>query len=301
MRKPTAGSKLHFSNNVDVSSDGSSDSEDSYLSAASKLTAGKANRRKPRTVSEKRKRSTDIIKNFPKGLYFDGKGNWEAFKQKFNQCAKALEWTTDECFTALSWSLTGKAADFYSVLGDQQGMTYQILLTKLENRFGARELPATAQARFQQASQSSSETLEDWADRVLTLAARAFRELPESYCHQQAVARFCQGLADKAVASQVSNVIPSTMEEAINNARWSQHVHQAVYGKKKDRTRVSDSESDDQRVYAVQQSIPAPAAQGQGTSTSTLNMMEKLLADFRLEIQQKLDQVSKSVSQPVVN
>ncbi|MCW4310416.1 MAG: hypothetical protein N0E61_19625, partial [Candidatus Thiodiazotropha endolucinida] len=29
--------------------------------------------------------------------------------------------------------------------------------------------------------------------------------------------------------------------------------------------------------------------------------MEKLLADFRLEIQQKLDQVSKSVSQPVVN
>ena len=37
-------------------------------------------------------------------------------------------------------------------------------------RFGVKELAETAQARFQQATQASGESLEDWADRILTLA-----------------------------------------------------------------------------------------------------------------------------------
>ena len=110
-------------------------------------------------------------------------------------------------------------------------------MKKLENRFGARELPAAAHARFQQATQSPTESLEDWADRVLTLASRAFRDLPEHYSTLQAITRFSQGLADKAVASQVSNKVPATTEGAINNARWCQYVHQAVYGKEKKYTR----------------------------------------------------------------
>ena len=113
--------KLHFSESEAASASGSSDSEDSYMSAVSKISESKHSKRKPQHVSDKKKRSHDIIRNFPKGLHFDGKGNWEAFKQKFKQCATALEWTTGERLTALQWSLTGKAADFYSVLGDQKG------------------------------------------------------------------------------------------------------------------------------------------------------------------------------------
>ena len=82
-------------------------------------------------------------------------------------------------------------------------------MKKLENRFGARELPATAQARFQQATQNTGESLEDWADRIVTLATRAFRELPESYANQKAVVRFCQGLLNKDVATQVSKHLDS--------------------------------------------------------------------------------------------
>ena len=114
------------------------------------------------------------------------------FKQKVKLYATALEWTADECLTALRWSLTGKAADRPSERHD--------LSRKKETKFGARELPATAQARFQQVTQSPTESLEDWADRLLTLASRAFKDLPEHYSTQQAIARFCQGLADKSVA-----------------------------------------------------------------------------------------------------
>jgi hypothetical protein len=60
-------------------------------------------------------------------------------------------------------------------------MAYKDLIMKIEKRFGFRELPETAQVQFSNARQ----TLEDWADRVLSLATRAFRELQEKHMYQQ--------------------------------------------------------------------------------------------------------------------
>ena len=74
--------KLHFSESEAAGASGSSDSEDSYISAVSKVSNSKHSKRKSQHMSDKKKRSHDIIRNFPKGLYFDGKGNWETFKQK---------------------------------------------------------------------------------------------------------------------------------------------------------------------------------------------------------------------------
>ena len=290
------GTRLQFSETSTSNADSSD--EESYCSAVSRQQ-NKPHRRK-RVSADQWRRTNDIIKHFPKGLYYDGKGNWEAFRQKFKQCASALEWTTDECFTALAWSLTGKASEYYAVLGDQKGLTNQGLLKKLEHRFGARELPATAQARFLQSTQSKGESLEDWADRVMTLAVRAFRELPESYSVQQAITRFCQGLIDKEVASQVSSKVPTTMEEAINNAKWCQHVHQAVYGNKVDRSKQSESDSEESyRVMPINKRQQESAAQNSSTSNPVLSSVEKMLADFRLEIGQKLDRVNATVSKPV--
>jgi hypothetical protein len=55
-----------------------------------------------------------------------------------------------------------------------------------EKRFGFRELPETAQIQFNNARQTPKELLEDWPDQVLSLATRAFRELPEKHMYQQA-------------------------------------------------------------------------------------------------------------------
>jgi hypothetical protein len=54
-------------------------------------------------------------------------------------------------------------------------MAYKDLIMKIEKRFGFRELPETAQVQFNNAHQTPEELLEDWADRVLSLATRAFR------------------------------------------------------------------------------------------------------------------------------
>ena len=81
-----------------------------------------------------------------------------------------------------------------------RSMTYMDLIRKLEKRFGFRELPETAQVQFNNARQTPDELLEDWAVRVLSLATRAFRDLPEAHMYQQAVVRLCQGASDKEVS-----------------------------------------------------------------------------------------------------
>ena len=147
--------KLQFSSSV-KSDNNDSDSE-SYQSAVSEI---KMTKRMHKSRGN-RKRSSNLIQHFPKGLYFDGKSNWETFEEKFKKCSLALEWTSDECLTGLIWTLTGKRADFYAVISDRDKLSYPQMLKRLENRFGASELLATAQARFQQATQTAGESLED--------------------------------------------------------------------------------------------------------------------------------------------
>jgi hypothetical protein len=110
-------------------------------------------------------------------------------------------------------------------------MAYKDLIMKIEKRFRFREIPETAQVQFSNARQKPEELLQDWADRVLSLATRAFRELPEKHMHQQAMVRFCQGAADKEAGSCAFNIQPKNIEEAIDKLRWHQHSHQAIYGR----------------------------------------------------------------------
>jgi hypothetical protein len=91
-------------------------------------------------------------------------------------------------------------------------MAYKNLIIKIEKQFGFRELPKTAQVQFSNAHHSLDELLEDSVDRVLSLATRAFRDLPEKHMYQQAVLRFCQGAADKEAGSYASNIRPKNIK-----------------------------------------------------------------------------------------
>ena len=128
--------------------------------------------------------------SLPMSLKFDGKSNWKAFYAKFSRYADVSEWTEGECRDQFCWCLDGKASEYYALFVERnQEMVYMDLIRKLEKRFGFRELPETAQVQFNNARQTPDELLEDWADRVLCLATRAFRDLPETHMYQQAVVR----------------------------------------------------------------------------------------------------------------
>ena len=114
--------------------------------------------------------------SLPKNLEFDGKTNWILFNQTFESYAAAAGWTDDKKTDMLVWGLKGKAADFYGLLCNMnEDLSFKHLISEFGKRFKRGELPETLQARFQNECQDESETLRDWADRILTLTAKAYR------------------------------------------------------------------------------------------------------------------------------
>lgn len=94
-------------------------------------------------------------------------------------------WSTHECTDQSCWCLEGKASEFYALrVKRNRNVEYGGLVWKLEKQFGIKELPETAQVQFQNARLVLEESLDDWADRVLSLATKAFRDLPDEHMYR---------------------------------------------------------------------------------------------------------------------
>lgn len=128
---------------------------------------------------------------------------------------------------------------------------YETVIQKMEKRFGYQELPETSQMRFDNAMQKSGESVDDWADRVLSLASMAFREdVSDAHMSRQVIMRFCQGCIDKDAGKDAATSRPETLEEAMDRVKVYQHTVKAIYGHGVKTRDFSDSESDESPVRA---------------------------------------------------
>ncbi|KAH3737269.1 uncharacterized protein LOC127849771 [Dreissena polymorpha] len=112
-------------------------------------------------------------------------------------------------------------------------LNYSEVVDKLERRFGYRDLPETARVTFSSARQGDDESVDDWADRVLTLAGKAYRDLPKAYMLQESILRFCMGARDKEAGELVINQRPASIEQAFDKLKWAVHTHGLMYGRVK--------------------------------------------------------------------
>ena len=72
----------------------------------------------------------------PENLVFDGKTNWNLFKQKFESYATAAGWNDEKKTDMLIWGLKGKAADFYVLLCNMnEDLSYKHLISEFGKRF----------------------------------------------------------------------------------------------------------------------------------------------------------------------
>lgn len=106
--------------------------------------------------------------------------------------------------------------------------SYKELLRNLEGRFGEAELSETSRAQFQQAVQKQQEFLEEWANRVLTLATPSLKELPESYARQETITKFCQGCWDREAGKHACLEKPRSFKGALAMVKHFQYFSQAV-------------------------------------------------------------------------
>lgn len=172
--------------------------------------------------------------NIPKSLKFDGTPayDWKVFSTKFMKFVESNRLSAKDCTENLCWILEGKASEYFTVqLERNPGIEFFDIMSKMERRFGFKELAETSQARLRTAKQYPDEKLTDWTDRVLSLATKAFKDLPEEFMYQQAILTICQGAYDKEAGQHASNLRLATIEEVIDTMRWFQHNRKAIYGR----------------------------------------------------------------------
>ena len=101
------------------------------------------------------------------------------------------------------------------------------------------------------ATQSPNEPLEEWADRCLDWADRAFKTLPYKYMAKQACMTFCQSFSEKEAGRHVANLRPESMEIAIDQMRLFLYNKKAIFGKGKKKVAVITGDDAQPGVHAV--------------------------------------------------
>ncbi|MCG8044782.1 MAG: zinc finger domain-containing protein, partial [Candidatus Thiodiazotropha endolucinida] len=200
----------------------------------------------------------------PKSLYYDPiKTTWEAFYLKFHNYAREKHWTSEECKSKLMYVFEGKASEFFATLHEREpNLPYYDVISRMEARFAFRELQETSQLAFLNCNQNRDEKIEEWADRVLTLATKAYRNLPDDHIQKQAVLRFCHGCYDKNAGMHAANKMLSRMEEAIDCVKWFQYNQQIFHDRSRERKCVN--------MIGESQSYNFPEPQARVTSSNFL-------------------------------
>ncbi|KAH3794884.1 hypothetical protein DPMN_148422 [Dreissena polymorpha] len=117
----------------------------------------------------------------------------------------------------------------------------------------------------------------------MTLATKAFRDLPEDYMYSQVIQRFCHGCINKEAGEVAANARPSTMEAAVDKVKWAVHTHTAVHGRAKRDVRQTTVHESSQgwSVYEVKEE---PQSQTGQSTLTRLGACEKRMDTIEKQI-----------------
>ena len=120
--------------------------------------------------------------------------------------ARSEQWTEVEQHDQFCFALEGMASEYYTLLLETDpGIHLGAILRKFEKRFGSSAPDLTHQLNFQSAVQGS-ESLRQWSDRVLTLATRAFPQLPNVHVRAVAPEEEPQGTGDGRPSREIRDL-----------------------------------------------------------------------------------------------
>ena len=156
-----------------------------------------------------------VVYQVPKNLHFNGKECWVAFKSKFLHFREEFEWNDRECLSCLISCLTGAALELYA--NSARSVDFWSLMRILQTSYGDQESYELSMANFNVAEQRSDETLQQWADHVRRLGAKAFRKSDGQIERDQVIQRFCMGAHEKSIGRDVFvRDRPRSVVEAMN-------------------------------------------------------------------------------------
>ena len=158
----------------------------------------------------------------PKPQVFAGKkGEWNGFIFQFRKTARYSGWSQREKGDRLLASLRGKAVDFIMSKPREVQDDYQALKDALEVRFGKMEHPTSARQQLGNLRQKEGETLEDYADKVLTKVSEAYPGIDDEMEQDLAKEAFLLGCHHRNAAYAAAEKDPVTLQEALEEVQNS--------------------------------------------------------------------------------
>ena len=172
----------------------------------------------PRPSSRRRHKSPP----FPKLQVFSGKrSEWNAFIFQFMKAAQFHGWREQEKCDRLLASLRGKAVDFIMTKPRTLQNHFHELRDALEQRFNRREHPIIARRQLSFLRQEEGESLEDYADRVLTKVSEAYPGVDEEIEQDLAKEAFLKGCQNHSAAYAAAEKDPSTLQDTLEEVHRS--------------------------------------------------------------------------------
>ena len=120
-----------------------------------------------------------------KDIRYDRRSSWKAYLHKFVRLARSEQWTEVEQHDHFCFALEDMESEYYTLLLETDPRDFLgAILKKFEE-----PLWILCAGPYPPVELSVGESLRQWSDRVLTLATRAFPQLPD--LHAQASSRLC--------------------------------------------------------------------------------------------------------------
>lgn len=199
-------------------------------------------------------RRPEINGPMAKMMTFDGKSDWRSFRLQFEELATTYHWNNDIKLRKFVECLRDRALSFYSGQQERIRRHYQNLVDRMERHFGRREPPATIRRRLHNMKQALDEPLEDFAEKIHTMAQEGYTGAPEDIVEIVAVEAFLKGCTDKSAALFAMNQNPESIYTALDMVTTAIH-NQRLLGTKhgNDLRRVSFEEEQMDEIPRVRQ------------------------------------------------
>ncbi|XP_053399138.1 uncharacterized protein LOC128556964 [Mercenaria mercenaria] len=108
---------------------------------------------------------------------YTGEGDWEVFETQFEVCAKLGNWNQRTKALVLAGSLRGKALEYYTHLATEIRERYDLLVTRLEQRFGGGNQRSKWLSLLEARSRLPGESASQFADDVQQMIRKAYPHL----------------------------------------------------------------------------------------------------------------------------
>ena len=170
-------------------------------------------------VSGRRRRKSPPL---PKPQMFSGKaGEWNSFIFKFAKTARYYGWNQHDKADRLLASLRGKAVDFIRKKPCEVQDDYRTLRDTLEQRFGKLEHPTPARRQLSYVRQEEGESIEDFADRILTKVNEAYPGIDVEMEQDLAKEAFLRRCQNRSTAYAAAEKDPETLQDALEEVQNS--------------------------------------------------------------------------------